>query len=628
MQHSTQAAPSIRDLAPHVSESLAGVIHRTLDKNPASRFESCAAFAREIVMHAAGIELRESALVVTPETRSVPCPGCGTLLKLLGKYAGKRLRCPTCKITLRVLDDLSLQSFDEPGSLGTMKMNPGTPPSLAVAGTPPEGTTRDPIDTAIIGFATFGIVFVAFLIYLLSSSQKPPEAEIHPPPDIPSKVVQLKPAPQPAEEKRPSRMRLPDGVLVSETFETADIEEGKLPEGWQGDLMVVKKPQDGRMELSLANDQEAGSVTLPFPRDSKVFADFECRVRFLLRENTGKISVNKGKASYLTFSLTNSPGLDHDLFFEVGSTRDFGIIKVFQRPSDSEETAHEMVDPFPMDRASEFVLKRNSDQYEVSINGQIVKKLKFPKYNGPFEHANLALKRPVPEIRPHIVSVSVRAEREPSKRDIAKVSPPRPPFEGTGKSRPNAPAAAPVLAEGFRVDFAGGLMENWESGSLGELKRYSVRKDDKALALAEPGLDLASPFIDHKLDPPITGDFRLKFDLKLPNVASSVAIRLRSGTGALVRIEIQGDDTFSLIAGKESVDNKPMNDVKARNRNGFELQRQGGRFKLSVGGISLANLPSQIGAVSLDGIGVKLSTEYQVVLSPLLYSLDLQPSNP
>ena len=115
VQQSTQPPPPIRTLSPRVSEPLAKVIHKALEKQPALRFESCAAFAREVVASASKVAAAES--------RQVPCPGCAAVLRVSEKYAGKRLRCSTCKTPLEVLSNLNLRMVQDSGSNAALKIN-------------------------------------------------------------------------------------------------------------------------------------------------------------------------------------------------------------------------------------------------------------------------------------------------------------------------------------------------------------------------------------------------------------------------------------------------------------------------------------------------------------------------
>ena len=138
VQQSTQPPPPLRDLAPHVPEGLARVIHQALEKQPSRRFKSCSDFAQEVVA--------QTSKSASPQTRQVPCSSCGKTLTVSDKYVGKRLRCSTCKTPLEVLGDLSLLTVQDSGSNAALKINPGdrvpTPPATARPGTPQRVATQ------------------------------------------------------------------------------------------------------------------------------------------------------------------------------------------------------------------------------------------------------------------------------------------------------------------------------------------------------------------------------------------------------------------------------------------------------------------------------------------------------
>ena len=680
---STEPPPPLRELAPHVSESLARVVHRGLEKQPASRFANCAAFAREVLNSPKEPDARVTITAVTPESRSVTCLNCGTPFKLISKYVSKRIECPGCHLYFRVLHDLSLEPLEKTGRQGTIKLDLGSgtipmpPESPSEGASPPKTAKTKKISAAdlkekepqgtikldlggenigstaktkkrptadskgsdenhrkrlmIAGALGIGIVCV-FLTYITySGATKPPEVNVDAPSAKSKGVMVASPKPPPVVEKRPRRRVLPKGFLVVESFDTDDIDEGKLPEGWDGNLIVVQNQASKAMELSLAKDEELGSAALSFPDGEKIQGDFECLVKFQLPAAGGAGLDGKAESSHLTFSLTNSPLSDHDLFLEIGSTKDFGTLKVFQRPSEAADTTYQEVDLSP-ERPSEFVFKRKSGQYDVSINGKRVEKLRFPKYDGSFERANLALKRSSTEIRPFIVSVRLRADGEPPRQELARATPP-PVAENSEPPPPPAPAAAASpppkrLANGLKVDFSTTMLAGWKSAYPVDLKRYYIRPEDKALALVQPGLSFSYPFIEHRLEQPIDGDFVLTFELKIPNENSEVAIRRHPSDGEPILIIIHGDSTYTLNNGIQSMKKKPLQVVKSKDKNRFELRSVGGRLELKAGGTSVAKLPNRLGAKPFDQLGIQMTTDREARLSPLLYSLDLQPLNP
>jgi serine/threonine-protein kinase len=92
----------LMELITGVSDRLSSAVQRGLNKDPAARFESCAALAQEImaaVPAGAGAPSRE--VPTAPSSRGapgrVPCPACQNPLPVGREHAGGRVRCTGCQ---------------------------------------------------------------------------------------------------------------------------------------------------------------------------------------------------------------------------------------------------------------------------------------------------------------------------------------------------------------------------------------------------------------------------------------------------------------------------------------------------------------------------------------------------
>jgi eukaryotic-like serine/threonine-protein kinase len=99
--------PPLSRLLRGVPERMAEAVRRGLSKDPAGRFESCTAFAAEVLAEApSGSTSRLVALTVeravSPEPGQVTCPVCSRALPVGEANAGERVKCPRCSATLLV----------------------------------------------------------------------------------------------------------------------------------------------------------------------------------------------------------------------------------------------------------------------------------------------------------------------------------------------------------------------------------------------------------------------------------------------------------------------------------------------------------------------------------------------
>lgn len=100
--------PNLRELIPAVPDRLAEAVRRGLAKEPAERFESCTAFACEILAEvpSEGKSRLVAMAVERAVSRNPPgaptCPVCSRDLPVGEANAGERIRCPRCSATLLV----------------------------------------------------------------------------------------------------------------------------------------------------------------------------------------------------------------------------------------------------------------------------------------------------------------------------------------------------------------------------------------------------------------------------------------------------------------------------------------------------------------------------------------------
>ena len=107
MVNQTQVEPPslgvlLRGLSPRLSEA----VLKGLSKDPAGRFESCSAMAREILADVPPLvpgRLPRPPEPVVPASKGepgrVPCPACGGFLPVVAEHAGRRVTCTRCRST-------------------------------------------------------------------------------------------------------------------------------------------------------------------------------------------------------------------------------------------------------------------------------------------------------------------------------------------------------------------------------------------------------------------------------------------------------------------------------------------------------------------------------------------------
>jgi serine/threonine-protein kinase len=100
--------PALDELVPGVPERMAEAVRRGLSKDPAARFESCTAFACEVLAEVPSrgtsrlIAMTVEHAVRRDEPGHVACPVCSRPLPVGEANAGERVKCPRCSATLLV----------------------------------------------------------------------------------------------------------------------------------------------------------------------------------------------------------------------------------------------------------------------------------------------------------------------------------------------------------------------------------------------------------------------------------------------------------------------------------------------------------------------------------------------
>ena len=95
----TQAPPPLEAKRPDLPASLVAAVSKGLAKKPASRFESCAAFAAAVLQNVPVLEDE-------PGVARLLCPHCSNILKLPVAAAGQNGKCPRCRSKMKVAEDL------------------------------------------------------------------------------------------------------------------------------------------------------------------------------------------------------------------------------------------------------------------------------------------------------------------------------------------------------------------------------------------------------------------------------------------------------------------------------------------------------------------------------------------
>jgi serine/threonine-protein kinase len=100
--------PDLRGLIPGVPDRTAAAVRQGLSKDPVGRFESCTAFAREVLAEVPSVALSRlfANNVERAPSRNEPgqvtCPVCASALPVDDANAGQQVACPRCSATLLV----------------------------------------------------------------------------------------------------------------------------------------------------------------------------------------------------------------------------------------------------------------------------------------------------------------------------------------------------------------------------------------------------------------------------------------------------------------------------------------------------------------------------------------------
>jgi formylglycine-generating enzyme required for sulfatase activity/serine/threonine protein kinase len=103
----TQPAPRLDGRVGGLPSTMVEAVHRGLDKRADKRFPSCSAFADAVLRDV-------PALSDDPDVARLLCPQCASILKLPTSAAGQEGKCPKCRTTMKVAEDLgALWLLDE-----------------------------------------------------------------------------------------------------------------------------------------------------------------------------------------------------------------------------------------------------------------------------------------------------------------------------------------------------------------------------------------------------------------------------------------------------------------------------------------------------------------------------------
>jgi serine/threonine protein kinase len=96
--HATGKAPDLASIRPSLPKETVAAVARGMAKNPMDRFESCVAFAEQVLA-----KIPQPAAV---DKLQLMCPQCSRLLNVKPDWAGKQGNCPRCKTALTINADL------------------------------------------------------------------------------------------------------------------------------------------------------------------------------------------------------------------------------------------------------------------------------------------------------------------------------------------------------------------------------------------------------------------------------------------------------------------------------------------------------------------------------------------
>jgi hypothetical protein len=99
VEHLQMKPPSLRGAGLGLPASLCEAIARALEKKPANRFPTCAAFAAAAIAEVPALDQE-------PGVARLLCPKCGMVLRIPVMSGGKSGACPTCKSVMRIAPDL------------------------------------------------------------------------------------------------------------------------------------------------------------------------------------------------------------------------------------------------------------------------------------------------------------------------------------------------------------------------------------------------------------------------------------------------------------------------------------------------------------------------------------------
>jgi serine/threonine protein kinase len=254
--------PALIDLIPGLPRRVSDAILRGLSKDPADRFESCAALANELLSGIPFGDSKESDWASHESTsRGTPgrvaCPACRTPMPVGREHAGGRVRCMRCRATSQVImlssSTIQLKLVDPAGSsadsstaivLSGPDDEPEASPSAAtVMALPTRAEVNQRASTrvrlrkrrAIVGSCLLGIGLLLALLALLGRglwSERPsrsPSTKTGSPEPLSSGEAAAV-APYAAVQLEPVELNIAYGTEKQQWLEAATAEFQKRPE--------------------------------------------------------------------------------------------------------------------------------------------------------------------------------------------------------------------------------------------------------------------------------------------------------------------------------------------------------------------------------------------------------------
>ena len=187
VKHTRDPAPSVKSFCPTASTSVVSAVARGLSKKPVVRFDSCTQLAAALLERGnastpSGGSAVTDAQAVQDQSYKLNCSGCGGKLRLGSRYAGKTIRCPSCKASLKVAEDFSslmliLAGADSSavGTGTTIKNAASVTASRSIQKSLESSVAaRNPVLIVSAGFAALLVMILAGVLLFRRSVDVPP----------------------------------------------------------------------------------------------------------------------------------------------------------------------------------------------------------------------------------------------------------------------------------------------------------------------------------------------------------------------------------------------------------------------------------------------------------------------